>query len=178
MIREFVSPLASGIIFALGLGCAGMTSQAKVLDFLDFAGTWDPSLAFVMGCGMAVSFPAMYFGDKAEKKPLNEKCSFEKPAKYGNYGTLILGASVFGLGWGLIGICPGPALTGFVPYASEGSGPGLLFGLCFITTMISWLATDKAWTYLEKPRAVTDIAKYEVKPAAADGKDASQAARE
>eukprot|EP00928_Gymnodinium_smaydae_P094329 TRINITY_DN7904_c0_g1_i4.p2 TRINITY_DN7904_c0_g1~~TRINITY_DN7904_c0_g1_i4.p2 ORF type:complete len:199 (-),score=32.10 TRINITY_DN7904_c0_g1_i4:209-742(-) len=176
MIREFVSPLASGIIFALGLGCAGMTSQAKVLDFLDFGGTWDPSLAFVMGCGMAVSLPAMYLGDKADKKPLNEKCSFEKPAKYGDYGTLILGASFFGLGWGLIGICPGPAITGIIPYASEGSASGLSFGLCFITTMISWLATDKAWAYLEKNRVVTDATKYEVKPAAADSKDASQAA--
>eukprot|EP00928_Gymnodinium_smaydae_P049339 TRINITY_DN33103_c0_g1_i1.p1 TRINITY_DN33103_c0_g1~~TRINITY_DN33103_c0_g1_i1.p1 ORF type:complete len:350 (-),score=33.81 TRINITY_DN33103_c0_g1_i1:140-1189(-) len=158
-IREVFSPFASGLIFALGLGCAGMTSQAKVLDFLDFGGTWDPSLAFVMGCGMAVSFPAMYLGEQPNKKPVNEKCNFEKPPKYGNYGTLVLGAVFFGLGWGLVGICPGPAIASFIPYAADGSGPGLSFSLCFLAIMVSWLVTDKVWTHLESNKSAAQTLK-------------------
>eukprot|EP00930_Biecheleria_cincta_P066938 TRINITY_DN5328_c0_g1_i4.p1 TRINITY_DN5328_c0_g1~~TRINITY_DN5328_c0_g1_i4.p1 ORF type:complete len:101 (+),score=19.22 TRINITY_DN5328_c0_g1_i4:22-303(+) len=56
-IRTYAAPLVSGLIFGLGLGCSGMTSQAKVFDFLDVGGTWDPSLAFVMGCGLASVSP-------------------------------------------------------------------------------------------------------------------------
>eukprot|EP00928_Gymnodinium_smaydae_P045077 TRINITY_DN30093_c0_g3_i1.p1 TRINITY_DN30093_c0_g3~~TRINITY_DN30093_c0_g3_i1.p1 ORF type:complete len:372 (+),score=51.17 TRINITY_DN30093_c0_g3_i1:122-1117(+) len=155
-VRSVVCPLSSGIIFALGLGCAGMTSQAKVLGFLDFGGTWDPSLAFVMACGMAVSLPAMYLGDKPDRCPLNEGSSFERPPKYGNYGQLVLGSAVFGLGWGLVGICPGPAITSLIPYAAEGSAPGLSFGLCFVTTMVAWLVTDKVWAQVAPPASSTE----------------------
>merc|ERR1711941_262117 len=55
-VRTYAAPLVSGLIFGLGLGCSGMTSQTKVFDFLDIGGTWDPSLAFVMGCGLCASF--------------------------------------------------------------------------------------------------------------------------
>ena len=89
-----------------------MTSQAKVLDFLDFGGLWDPSLAFVMGCGIMVSGPAFLYAERETSKPLCADCNFEKPAKHGGYGPLVLGASFFGLGWGLIGICPGPGIAG------------------------------------------------------------------
>ena len=143
--RSFISPMACGIIFGLGLGVSGMTSQAKVLDFLDFGGTWDPSLAFVMGLGLCVSFPAFRLAEREGSKPLfGEECSFEKPSKTGNYGSLVLGATFFGLGWGLVGICPGPALAGMIPYLMSGTGPGLSFGFCVLLILVSWLVTDRA----------------------------------
>ena len=125
----------------VGLGCAGMTSQAKVLDFLDFGGTWDPSLAFVMGCGILVSGPAFLYAEREASKPLCSDCSYEKPPKHGNYPPLIFGASFFGLGWGLIGICPGPAVAGVIPYLVDGDGPGFSFGLSFLVICITWLIT-------------------------------------
>mmetsp|Transcript_79804 Transcript_79804/g.140860 ORF Transcript_79804/g.140860 Transcript_79804/m.140860 type:complete len:347 (-) Transcript_79804:114-1154(-) len=136
------TPLAAGTIFGLGLGISGMTSQSKVLDFLDVGGTWDPSLAFVMGGGICVSFPAFFWAEKPEVKPLCATKDFERPPKYGNYGDLVTGAVFFGLGWGLIGICPGPAIAGAIPYLTQGL-PGLNFAAGFICMCVAWLATDK-----------------------------------
>ena len=141
--RSFVSPMVCGIIFGLGLGVAGMTSQAKVLDFLDFGGTWDPSLAFVMGLGLCVSFPAFLLAEREGRRPLCEDCSFEKPSKTGNYGSLVLGSIFFGLGWGLVGICPGPALAATIPNLA-GGGTGLSFSLCVLLILVFWLVTDRA----------------------------------
>eukprot|EP00440_Ansanella_granifera_P035632 gb/GFBE01038652.1/.p1 GENE.gb/GFBE01038652.1/~~gb/GFBE01038652.1/.p1 ORF type:complete len:378 (+),score=86.40 gb/GFBE01038652.1/:1-1134(+) len=148
--RSYVSPLAAGTIFGLGLGCSGMTSQAKVLNFLDVGGTWDPSLAFVMGCGLCVSFPVMFWSERPGKAPLHGQ--FEKPAKTGNYGSLVIGAALFGLGWGLIGVCPGPAVAGAIPYAAQGWGDGLSFGLSFLMIALAWLATDKCLRMGEAPK--------------------------
>ena len=87
------------------------------MNFLDFGGYWDPSLAFVMGCGILVSGPCFLLtGHGKVSCPLNEKNkSFENPPKKGNYVPLLIGASLFGLGWGLVGLCPGPALVSIVP---------------------------------------------------------------
>ncbi|CAE7202112.1 unnamed protein product, partial [Symbiodinium microadriaticum] len=142
--RKFVSPLCSGIIFALGLGASGMTSQAKVLNFLDFAGYWDPSLAFVMGCGICVSFPAYLIAERGGKQPFSEGCTFENPPKKGNYVPLLIGTSLFGLGWGLVGVCPGPALAGAAPYIAvcirSGDIQELYFTVTAIIVVIAWLA--------------------------------------
>ena len=144
-----MSPMACGIIFGLGLGVSGMTNQAKVLDFLDFAGTWDPSLAFVMGLGLCVSFPAFLVAENEERKPFcGEGCSFEKPSKTGDYGSLVLGATFFGLGWGLVGICPGPALAAAIPYMIADRASGLFFGLSVLLILVSWLVTDRVITAL------------------------------
>eukprot|EP00434_Breviolum_minutum_P032844 symbB.v1.2.029047.t2/scaffold3132.1/size62850/5 len=148
-IRAFASPLVCGTIFGVGLGVAGMTSQAKVLDFLDFGGLWDPSLAFVMGCGIMVSGPAFLYAERETSKPLCADCNFEKPAKHGGYGPLVLGASFFGLGWGLIGICPGPGIAGVIPYIADGNWEGASFGVTMVVICISWLITDKVVVYLQ-----------------------------
>mmetsp|Transcript_14931 Transcript_14931/g.35379 ORF Transcript_14931/g.35379 Transcript_14931/m.35379 type:complete len:381 (-) Transcript_14931:889-2031(-) len=158
MIRVYASPVLAGSIFGVGLGCAGMTSQAKVLDFLDFGGTWDPSLAFVMGCGIMVSGPAFLYAEREASKPLCAECSYEKPPKHGNYLPLMLGASFFGLGWGLIGICPGPAIAGVIPYMIDADEPGLSFGLAFVVICIAWLITDRVVVYLEKKPAPAKLA--------------------
>lgn len=141
--HRVVCPLAAGIIFGLGLGVSGMTSQGKVLNFLDVAGYWDPSLAFVMGCGIMVSFPAFYMAEAEDAKP---RCveSFEKPSKTGDYGTLAVGAVLFGIGWGLVGICPGPGLAGFVPYLLSSSPAGYGFALCTLLIPITWVLADLA----------------------------------
>lgn len=143
-VRSYVSPTASGFIFGLGLGCSGMTRQDKVLNFLDVAGTWDPSLMLVMGCGLCASAPSFLYAEKEDRKPLcgaHTDCAFEKPAKRGDYGSLVFGSCAFGLGWGLTGICPGPGVVGVMPYLSQG-GSGLAFGLAFLAICASWLGTD------------------------------------
>jgi uncharacterized membrane protein YedE/YeeE len=142
-IRTYVSPISCGAIFGLGLAAAGMTSQAKVFDFLDIAGTWDPSLAFVMGCGLCVSFPVLFWGQHWSSAKTWCGANFEKPPKFGNYGSLVLGAAMFGAGWGLVGICPGPAVAGIIPYAVEGSKYGWFFNVCFVMLCISWVLTDR-----------------------------------
>eukprot|EP00913_Durusdinium_trenchii_P027354 g25662.t1 len=159
-VHGVISPLASGTIFGLGLGVAGMTNQEKVLNFLDVAGFWDPSLMFVMGCGMMVSFPAFYLAERfkrrcvlfnhglaVESDDAKPKCAekFEKPGKTGDYGTLVVGAVLFGIGWGLVGICPGPGLAGVVPnlVTSDGGSGGYGFALCTLLTAVIWVATDR-----------------------------------
>jgi uncharacterized membrane protein YedE/YeeE len=117
-----------------------------------------------MGLGLCVSFPAFLLAEREGKKPLcGEECSFEKPSKTGNYGSLVLGAVFFGLGWGLVGICPGPALAGLIPYLASGWGPGLSFGLCVLLILASWLATDRAITYMnsQPQSAQTVVVKVE-----------------
>eukprot|EP00931_Biecheleriopsis_adriatica_P068074 TRINITY_DN4210_c0_g1_i1.p1 TRINITY_DN4210_c0_g1~~TRINITY_DN4210_c0_g1_i1.p1 ORF type:complete len:374 (+),score=59.12 TRINITY_DN4210_c0_g1_i1:84-1205(+) len=141
-VKTFLSPLLLGLMFGLGLGVSGMTNQSKVLDFLDLGGTWDPSLAFVMGCGLCCSFPAFFWSERRAKEPLIGG-SFEKPAKFGDYKLLIVGNIFFGLGWGIVGICPGPAVAGVIPYLAQGWGAGLSFGLCFVMLCVAWLLTDR-----------------------------------
>eukprot|EP00913_Durusdinium_trenchii_P034605 g32375.t1 len=147
--KVFVSPLSSGLIFAFGLGASGMTNPSKVLNFLDFGGYWDPSLAFVMGCGICVSGPAFILAEQLGKvsTPLIEGCKFENPPKKGNYVPLVIGASLFGLGWGLCGLCPGPALVALVPKIVTGIWrtwqPDFGVAAAALVICIAWLTTDR-----------------------------------
>jgi hypothetical protein len=99
----------SGLLFAIGLGIAGMTDPARVLAFLDITGEWNPNLALVMGGGIAVMLPVhrLLLGRKA---PLFD-AKFHWPTRSDVDRPLVLGAVLFGLGWGIAGVCPGPALT-------------------------------------------------------------------
>jgi hypothetical protein len=102
--------LVSGLIFALGLGISGMTDPARVLAFLDIAGAWNPNLALVMAAGIAVVLPVhrLLLGRKA---PLFNH-EFHWPTRSDIDRPLLLGAVLFGIGWGIAGLCPGPALVG------------------------------------------------------------------
>lgn len=101
--------LAAGLIFGLGLVISGMANPAKVLNFLDVAGHWDPSLAFVMAGAIAVTATGYRFVLR-RPKPLLED-TFHLPGRSTIDRPLVIGSAIFGLGWGLFGFCPGPAIT-------------------------------------------------------------------
>jgi uncharacterized membrane protein YedE/YeeE len=98
-----------GLIFGVGLVISGMGDPAKVLNFLDLAGTWDPSLAFVMGGAVLVTFIGYRKVFDRTAPVLNDV--FHLPTKKDVDKQLLTGAALFGIGWGLGGFCPGPALT-------------------------------------------------------------------
>lgn len=108
-MKALLASFASGLVFALGLGLSGMTRPIKVIGFLDFFGTWDASLAFVMLGAIAVYFVA-YRWCRVLPSPLLAT-DFALPERRDLDAKLILGSALFGTGWGLGGFCPGPALT-------------------------------------------------------------------
>jgi uncharacterized protein len=105
---RLVSAFAIGLIFGLGIAVSGMINPAKVLNFFDLAGTWDPSLAFVMGGALAIAIPGyrLVLGRPA---PAFEP-RFQLPDTQKIDRRLILGSATFGIGWGIAGFCPGGAL--------------------------------------------------------------------
>jgi uncharacterized membrane protein YedE/YeeE len=108
MMRNIVA-LAVGLVFGVGLCLSGMTEPAKVLGFLDLAGLWDPSLAFVMGGAVAVGLFSFHLA-KGRRIALDGE-AMQRPAARGIDAPLVVGALIFGVGWGLAGICPGPAIV-------------------------------------------------------------------
>jgi len=109
-----ISVFFCGWLFAVGLGVAGMTRPAKVIGFLDVAGAWDPSLLFVMGG--AVMFGLAAFAWVLKRPSPVFEARFALPDKTGVDRSLLAGAALFGVGWGLSGYCPGPALVSLVTF--------------------------------------------------------------
>ena len=101
--------LGLGLLFGLGLIVSGMSDPAKVLNFLDLGGTFDPSLAFVMGGAVMVAFIGFRLVLKREAPLLSPR--FQLPTRSDIDARLIVGPALFGIGWGLGGFCPGPAFT-------------------------------------------------------------------
>ncbi|HCD2060961.1 TPA: hypothetical protein NBJ75_003057 [Serratia marcescens] len=99
--------LLSGVIFGLGLIIAGMANPAKVLAFLDVTGMWDPSLALVMAGAIAVAAPAFLWARRRERSLLGEPLQISAAGRVDR--RLLAGSALFGIGWGIAGICPGPA---------------------------------------------------------------------
>ncbi|MEZ9900939.1 transporter [Vibrio breoganii] len=106
---KFISIIA-GVLFGLGMAISGMVDPVKVIGFLDIVGNWDPSLAFVMGGGLGVFLPVYFLVIKKQPKPLvAETFSVSKSSLIDS--RLLVGAGLFGIGWGLVGICPGPVVS-------------------------------------------------------------------
>ena len=127
--------LISGVLFGFGLAISNMINPAKIAGFLDITGNWDPSLAFVMGGAVfvtAVTFrvilnrPAPMFANK-----------FELPSKVDLDGKLIFGAAIFGIGWAVSGLCPGPAISSII-FLDENL-------LIFISTLLLGSFIGKKW---------------------------------
>lgn len=115
-MKQTVAAGLAGLLFGLGLTLSGMTLPAKVIGFLDFFGAWDPTLAFVMG-GALMIFGPTYFWVRRREKPLLTE-SFDLPTRTRVTPRLVVGATAFGVGWGLGGFCPGTALTALPTLAS------------------------------------------------------------
>lgn len=108
----YIAVFFSGLLFALGLGISGMTLPQKVLAFLDVAGNWDPSLALVM-IGSAGIYLILHRHILKRSSPLFDT-AFHLPSNTDIDPRLITGAALFGIGWGTVGLCPGPAVTALV----------------------------------------------------------------
>ena len=98
-----------GVIFGIGLLVSGMTDPAKVIAFLDIAGPWDPSLILVMITAVLVALVPMQLAQRRAKSVIGETIAF--PSTRGITRKLLLGSAVFGIGWGMTGLCPGPSLA-------------------------------------------------------------------
>jgi uncharacterized membrane protein YedE/YeeE len=136
-VRELVA-LAAGLLFGTGLALSGMTNPQKVQNFLDFAGTWDPSLALVMGGAVAVSALGHQLARRRSRPLLAEL--FPQPPSAGIDRKLLLGSSLFGVGWGLVGLCPGPALANL----ARPAGPTLVFVAAMLTGMALFRVRPRA----------------------------------
>jgi len=115
-MRSIVA-IISGLLFGAGLSIGGMTDPARVRDFLDILGAWDPTLAFVMGGALLVMAPVWLVQRRMDKS--FDGTSFDLPGTSLIDGKLLGGSALFGIGWGIAGLCPGPAVaslaTAFVP---------------------------------------------------------------
>ncbi len=122
--------LISGLLFGLGLIIAGMGNPAKILAFLDITGNWDPSLLVTMAVAMAISGIAFALVKKRKSSVLN--CPIQIPTNQKIDVSLVIGSIFLGVGWGLAGICPGPALLL--------TGMGIIQGVIFTLAMIAGMA--------------------------------------
>ncbi len=107
--KKYLIPLIAGTVFGLGLSVSQMVDPAKVLNFLDIFGTWDPSLAFVMMGGLAVTVITTPLILKKERPIFHD--IFRVPAKSEIDSKIVIGGVIFGIGWALAGYCPGPSIT-------------------------------------------------------------------
>ena len=139
-MKALLTSFGAGLVFALGLGISGMTRPVKVIGFLDFFGAWDASLAFVMLGAIAVYFVA-YRLCRTMPSPLLTP-AFALPKRNDLDAQLILGSALFGVGWGLGGFCPGPALTAL----ASGALPVLVFVAAMTAGMYlhSWISSSGA----------------------------------
>jgi len=119
-----------GVIFAVGLGLAGMTHPSKVIGFLDITGHWDPTLAFVMGGAVVVGL--LLFPRILRRQAPVLAARFVLPEKPHIDTPLLAGAAIFGVGWGLSGYCPGPAVVSLV----TGAPPVLVFVICMAAGLV------------------------------------------
>lgn len=132
---QILMALLVGLVFGIGLIVSGMTDPSKVLGFLDLAGNWDPSLAFVMGGAIVVGLGAFRLAGGRPKAILGAEMRLPTATHIDK--RLVLGGLAFGIGWGLAGFCPGPALTSL----TTGGSKALIFVAAMVAGMgvFEWL---------------------------------------
>ena len=130
-----VAAFARGLLFGAGLLMSGIAKPAKVLNFLDRFGTWDPSLALVMAAALAVSAPGFALARQRGRAVYAGECQW--PAKTAIDAPLVIGAVMFGAGWGLVGLCPGPALVNLATLS--------LPVIAFVAAMAVGMAAHDLW---------------------------------
>lgn len=140
---RLLSALASGLLFGVGLALSGLMNPARVLGFLDITGRWDPTLVFVLGGAVAVSALG-YAVSRRLAKPVFAR-RFEIPTAQTLDATLLLGAGIFGVGWGLVGFCPGPALASL--------SLGLPKSYVFVLAMLAGMILHGAYARMRRPAA-------------------------
>lgn len=133
--RRILPPLVSGALFGAGLAVGGMTDPSRVRGFLDLFGNWDPTLVFVMGGAVIVMAIAWRFQSRMIRPVFGER--FALPDRSDLDGKLIAGSALFGIGWGIAGLCPGPAV------ASLALAP--LDALPFIAAMLAGMALHRVF---------------------------------
>ncbi|WP_294765945.1 YeeE/YedE family protein [uncultured Rhodoferax sp.] len=143
-MQHRISEFALGLLFGLGLIVAGMTDPSKVIGFLDLAGAWDPSLAFVMGGAILVGLGAFALAKKRTTSFLGG--AMQLPTSTVIDRRLVLGSLLFGAGWGLAGFCPGPAIVSL--------GAGQSKAALFVLAMVAGMAIFE-WAEHCRTRALT-----------------------
>ncbi len=129
-----IAALLAGLLFGIGLMVSGMANPAKVLGFLDLAGRWDPSLAFVMVGAIAIGSLAFFIASRRKRSFLG--LPVQLPASTAITPRLVLGSTAFGIGWGLAGFCPGPALVAM--------GAGYPKAAGFVAAMVAGMVVFEA----------------------------------
>ncbi|HWK69521.1 MAG TPA: YeeE/YedE family protein [Burkholderiaceae bacterium] len=144
---KIVMALVVGLLFGLGLILSGMSDPGKVLGFLDLAGNWDPSLAFVMGGAVVVGSLVFPFATKRPKSILGDAMRLPTATQIDR--RLVLGGLTFGVGWGLAGYCPGPALASL----AQGDIKPVLFVIAMLVGMAVFELLDRTKTKVVSPAA-------------------------
>jgi uncharacterized membrane protein YedE/YeeE len=145
----------AGLLFGLGLIVSGMTDPSKIIGFLDIAGAWDPSLAFVMGGAVLVGLVAFRFARRRTASFLGG--AMHLPSARQIDRPLIIGSLAFGVGWGLAGYCPGPAVVAF----GAGQEQAVVFVVAMIAGMALYEAEDRLLHARRRrriPRELSDVA--------------------
>lgn len=135
---KLITAFICGLIFGIGLILSGMTNPGKVIGFLDIFGHWDPSLAFVMGGAILVAAPAFAISKRRKTSLLGEEIT--PPANKKPDLKLIIGSILFGIGWGLVGYCPGPAVASLL---DSGTQP-LIFVAAMLIGLVASNTINKA----------------------------------
>jgi uncharacterized membrane protein YedE/YeeE len=138
-----ISSFVAGLVFGVGLIVSGLVNPSKVLGFLDLAGSWDPSLALVMAGAIAVALPAFFVAGKRAVTLLGTPMQLPNARQIDR--RLVLGSLAFGVGWGLAGFCPGPAMVAL--------GAGQVKALVFVAAMLAGML---AFEVAERARTGTD----------------------
>ena len=134
---QLFAALVAGLIFGLGLILSGMTDPSKVIGFLDLAGPWDPSLAFVMGGAVLVGLVAFRIARTRSRTILGGPLRLPEATHIDR--RLLLGGLAFGVGWGLAGFCPGPALASL----ATGGSKALIFTAAMLVGMVIFETQDR-----------------------------------